>query len=102
MPTNSQLPPNLLLVIRHPVPSLNALFGMQHWQRVKEKKATQAAFLSALRALDAELSTQTICAGSTRWTASAIQEFCETIERQKSSSLQRKKRSLEKKKSAQK
>jgi hypothetical protein len=39
------------LVVYHPVPSLNKLFGMNHWQRQKEKKATQAAFRSALLAL---------------------------------------------------
>lgn len=48
------------LVVRHRVPSLNELFRMSHWQRTKEKKATQAAFKSALRAIEGGLSTPII------------------------------------------
>jgi len=38
----------LKLVIRHPVPSLNRLFAMNHWARQKEKQKTQQWFYSAL------------------------------------------------------
>jgi len=37
-----------VLITKHPVPSLNALFAMTHWQRHREKKATLTALLSAL------------------------------------------------------
>lgn len=36
----------IVLIVRHPVPSLNALFAMTHWERLREKKRTQAAFVS--------------------------------------------------------
>ena len=51
---------SIKLVVRHRVPSLNVLFAMSHWQRTKEKKATQAAFRSALRAIEGGLSTPII------------------------------------------
>lgn len=59
------------MVIYHTVPSLNRLFAMNHWQRRREKKATQAAFLSMLKASGADSSTTTICAQSFLSTAFA-------------------------------
>lgn len=41
--------PSLRLIVRRPVPSLNVIFKMQHWGWAKEKRSTQAAFLSALQ-----------------------------------------------------
>ena len=35
------------LFIRYKIPSLNRLFGMSHWQRLKEKKLALAAVRSA-------------------------------------------------------
>ena len=37
-----------MLIVQHPVPSLNRLFAMTQWQRHREKKDTLAALLSAL------------------------------------------------------
>jgi hypothetical protein len=51
---------SIKLVVRRRVPSLNVLFAMSHWQRTKEKNATQAAFKSALRAIEGGLSTPII------------------------------------------
>lgn len=51
---------SLHLVVWHPVPSLNKLFAMTQWQRCKEKKATQLAFRSALRAIVGGFSTPII------------------------------------------
>jgi hypothetical protein len=36
--------------VLYPVPSLNALFGMNRWQRLREKKRCHAAVFSSLRA----------------------------------------------------
>lgn len=72
------------LIIYHPVPSLNRLFGMNHWQRRREKKATQAAFLSMLKASGFDSWTTTICAASFSLTASATRSSSRTT-RQSSS-----------------
>jgi len=34
----------IVLIIRHPVPTINALFAMTHWGRHRERKKTQDAF----------------------------------------------------------
>ena len=70
MPVKPPLPGTLVLIIRHPVPSLNALFGMSHWQRVKEKKKIQIAFASALSACGVASSIQITFARNTMLTAS--------------------------------
>jgi hypothetical protein len=62
----------LTLVIHYPVPSLNRLFALGHWQRRKEKQATQAAVLSALRRAVLERSIQTTAAPSILSTACAM------------------------------
>lgn len=49
----------LKLIVRHPVPSLNKLFAMNHWQRHKERNQTQLALLSALQVSAKDLSIQT-------------------------------------------
>jgi hypothetical protein len=64
----------LTLVIHYPVPSLNHLFALGHWQRRKEKQATQAAVLSALRRAVLERSIQTTAAPSILSTACAMLE----------------------------
>jgi len=59
MPVSPPLPGTLTLIVHHPVPSLNALFAMTHWQRHREKRATLDALLSALSpsALDCSMPT---------------------------------------------
>lgn len=52
------------------VPSWNEILGMEHWARDKRKKDIQAAFLSALRACAADLSTRTTSAKNT-WSIAA-------------------------------
>jgi len=54
------------------VPSLNELFKMNHWGRLKEKKATQAAFMSALRHTVNGSLTQIIFAKNISSTASGM------------------------------
>jgi hypothetical protein len=45
--------------IRHPLPSLNAVLALGHWQRAKLKKAIQDSTLSALRACESASSIPT-------------------------------------------
>lgn len=49
MPASPPLRGTLILIVKHPVPSLNRLFAMTQWQRHREKKATLDALLSGLR-----------------------------------------------------
>lgn len=49
----------LKVVVQRKVPSLNALFGMNHWARKKEKEKTQSALLSALDPSATDCSTPT-------------------------------------------
>jgi len=51
-------PYQFTLVVRYPVPSLNRLFSMTHWNRQREKRKTQAALLSALSPTAADFSTR--------------------------------------------
>jgi len=62
MPANlsSSATHKIVLIVNHPVPSLNALFAMTQWQRHREKKATISALLSALHPSAESSSTQTI------------------------------------------
>jgi len=61
LPTSPQPPPLKLghyrLVVQHPLPSLNAVLALGHWQRLKLKKLIQASMLSALRASEHDSST---------------------------------------------
>jgi hypothetical protein len=49
----------LTLVVQHPLPSLNALFAMTHWQRHDLKHQIQLATLYALQAAAADSSMRT-------------------------------------------
>lgn len=60
------------LSVLHPVPSLNALFAMNPWQRRKEKLATQRAFMSALQASGVDSLTLTTFVRSTLLIASGM------------------------------
>jgi hypothetical protein len=51
-------PNRFRIVIRHPLPSLNAVLGMGHWQRAKLKQWIQDSTLSALRASECDSSTR--------------------------------------------
>ena len=46
------------------VPSWNDMMSMQQWARAERKKQIENAFLSALRACDADCSTKTTSASS--------------------------------------
>lgn len=82
------------------VPSLNALFAMNHWQRRKEKQKAQAAFMSALRH-SAQGSLTPITSPQNFWSIAADTLASSLMIRQKKSSIraaksnaQRKKRKL--------
>lgn len=66
------------IVVRHPVPSLNRLFAMTPFDRQREKKKTQAAFLFALEAIGADSSTLTTFARNTSLIASGMRGLSET------------------------
>lgn len=85
-----------VLFVRHKVPSLNALFGMHPWSRYKEKRSTQVAFLSALKAAAEDSSIQTICAENGFAIQSAIADLSATIEHKTSRSEFLKQRSKQK------
>jgi hypothetical protein len=55
----------IVLVVPHPLPSWNALLGLEHWGRAKLKKQIQESFLSALRHAAADCSTRTTSQRST-------------------------------------
>ena len=92
--------PSLSLTLKHPVPSWNAILGLQHFSRAKLKKAIQDDFLSALRASADDSSTRTTSARSTLSIAAAtLDSYQRTmLERRKLKS--RKSKSGAKKKSA--
>lgn len=81
------------IVIPYRLPSLNALFAMQHWQRIKEKKKAQANFESTLRGAAAGKSTPTMSFQSTCSTASAALDSYLTTMQTLSNSRSRKPRS---------
>lgn len=66
------------------VPTLNAMFAMNHWGRRKEKQKVQAAFLSALPHTDGVSATLTGLWASTFSTALAMQASSRMIRRKKS------------------
>lgn len=68
------------LVVRHPVPSLNRLFSMTPWDRHREKKATQAAFMFALSAFGNNSLTLTTFVRNSSLTVSAMLDSYETTE----------------------
>jgi hypothetical protein len=61
--------------------SLNALFAMNHWQRMREKKRQQAAFLSACRSLGSALQIPATAHRNTSWTLSDILAFWKMTEK---------------------
>lgn len=69
--------PTIKLDVRHPVPSLNNLFDVGPWGRMKEKKETQIKVLDAIKRecvlqsvlTDLDKSTQTISVQSILSTA---------------------------------
>ncbi len=67
-----------VLVLKHPVPSLNRLFAMHPFERLKEKKQTQRAFLSALEASGADLLTRTTFVQNTWLIASDMRKLSQT------------------------
>lgn len=64
----------------HPLPSLNRVISLGHWQRAKLKTSIQESVLSALRASESASSTKTIWLPNGMSTPSAILEsYMETI-----------------------
>ncbi len=59
------------LVVHYRVPSLNALFKLNHWQRAKERKKAHLALLSALGLSAIGYLTPTTSAQNRSLTASA-------------------------------
>lgn len=57
------------IVVFHPVPSLNLLFKMSHWDRTAERRKTQNALLCGLSASAKNCSTQTTLSSNILWTA---------------------------------
>lgn len=102
----SLLPKNLMQVgdkmaitVKYVVPSLNALFAMNHWQRAKARKQTAAAFELALSPEGVAFLTPTTFAGRESLTVSAMREqLSRTIQQRLTTSLARKKLLKERKK----
>jgi len=95
----SLLPKNLMAVgdkmaitVKYVVPSLNALFAMNHWQRAKARKLTAAAFASALSPEGVAFLTPTTFAGKESSIVCAMREqLSRTIQDRSSIALARKK-----------
>jgi len=81
------------LVVWRKTPSLNLLFGMGHWQRKKEKQATQVAFASALKDAGCDSLTLTTFARNTSLIAAATRASSRTTGRKTSNFKSRKRRS---------
>ncbi len=64
----------LTITMKYVVPSLNAMFAMNHWQRAKARKLTAAAFASALSQNAIDFSTPTMLVPKPLWTASDMLE----------------------------
>ena len=92
--------PSLSLTLKHPVPSWNAILGLQHFSRAKLKKAIQDDFLSALRAIAADSSTRTTSARSTLSIAAATLDSYQRTMQERRRLKSRKSKSGAKKKSA--
>jgi hypothetical protein len=87
------------LVVRHPLPSWNAVCALGHWQRAKLKEGIQLAFLSALQATAADCSTKTTSAKNTLSIAADILVCYRETTRAKRASLRLKKKLAAKTKS---
>ena len=92
--------PSLSLTLKHPVPSWNAILGLQHFSRAKLKKAIQDDFLSALRAIADDSSTKTTSVRSTFATAAGILDSYQQMMQLRRKLKSRKSKSGAKKKSA--
>lgn len=92
--------PSLSLTLKHPVPSWNAILGLQHFSRAKLKKAIQDDFLSALRASADDSSTRTTSARSTLSIAAATLDSYQRTMQERRKLRSRKSKSGAKKKSA--
>lgn len=104
MPANPQLRGTLLLIVKHPVPSLNTLFAMTQWQRHREKKATLDALLLGLRRSgeDSLILTTSLEERNILQTAYATLEYYQETQKRKSALKSVSKRSKAKPKNAQK
>lgn len=80
----------LRLIVPGRLPSWNALLGMSHWQRLKEKKRHQREFISALSLSENASSIPIICARSGTLILSDIAELFKETSRTKSPSKRRK------------
>jgi len=89
-------PGGLRITLKYRLPSLNRLFGMNHWQRHREKKEAKRAFESWLRAGAAGSLTPTTSAPSTSSTSFDMGAYCGMILQTLSSSKFDKKRSAKK------
>lgn len=82
---------SLTLVVKHKVPSWNAILALGHWQRAKLKKAIQEDFLSALRASADDSSTRTTSVKSTTSIAAAtLDSYQRTMQERRTSRLAKK------------
>ena len=89
----------LTITVKYVVPSLNALFAMNHWQRAKARKQTAAAFESALSPEGVAFLTPTISAEKASSIVCAMREqLSRTIQQRLTTSLARKKLLRERKK----
>lgn len=68
---DASTPESFTLTVQAPLPSLNRLLALGHWQRARLKRSIQESVLSALRATESDSSMRIICARSTTATASA-------------------------------
>ncbi len=78
--------------------SLNALFGMTHWQRIAEKKRMQNAFMSALLSLGKDSSILITTPQNTQLTVSDMLKYFQTTVNITSLSKHAKKKPKNKKK----
>lgn len=65
----------LTVTIKEPLPSLNVLLAMSHWERTKLKRSIQKSFLSGLQAIAADSSTKTTSSPSTTSTPLVIADL---------------------------
>ena len=85
----------LTIVLPYKIPSLNAVLGLTHWQRIKLKKEAQASLGFALSHTETGSLTMTTSSGSTSLMPSGIAErflttLRETLESQQNKSKSRK------------
>jgi hypothetical protein len=95
---NGLPPEGLIIRLKYKLPSLNRLFGLNHWGRHREKVSARRAFESALRAGAAGSSTQIMFARNTSSTSFDMAAYCGTILQTLSNSKSDKRRSEQKKK----